>query len=67
VQLRGQGAGTLLVVTAALGDKRIVGCAFVVKPDAEADAATIMQSVQSLEGPPAEGQQPADAQRMEGI
>ena len=67
VQLRGQGAGTLLVVTAALGDKRIVGCGFVVKPEAEADAATIMQSVQSLEGPPAEGQQPAAGPRLEGI
>jgi hypothetical protein len=63
VALRGKGSGTLLVVTATFGGGRIVGCGFVVKPDAETQAAAIMQSVQSLTAPAAS----AAGLRMEEI
>ncbi|HMJ14437.1 MAG TPA: hypothetical protein VK524_23640 [Polyangiaceae bacterium] len=44
-------AGSLLVVHAVFGDQTLVGAGFVVKPAAEAQAAPIMTSVQSLRSP----------------
>jgi hypothetical protein len=52
-ELREQGAGTLLVFVAKIAPDRVVtGLGFVVVPDAEADAAKVMQAVQSLKGKP---------------
>ena len=50
-ELREQGVGTLLVFVAKLAPNRVVtGLGFVVVPDAEADAAKVMQAVQTLKG-----------------
>jgi hypothetical protein len=50
-QIKGKGEGTLLAFHAKLaGDEMIVGVGFVVVPDAEAEAAQVMQSLQSLKG-----------------
>jgi hypothetical protein len=50
-ELREQGAGTVLVFVARLGEGRVVtGLGFVVVPEAEADAEKIMHAVQSLKG-----------------
>ena len=52
-ELRGQGAGTLLVFVAREGTERVLtGVGFVVIPEAQADAEKIMQAVQSLKGTP---------------
>ncbi|HEY4102812.1 MAG TPA: hypothetical protein VGM44_02940, partial [Polyangiaceae bacterium] len=52
-ELREQGVGTLLVFVEKLAaDRVVVGLGFVVVPDAEADAAKVMQAVQTLKGAP---------------
>ena len=52
-ELREQGAGTVLVFVARLGEGRVIaGLGFVVVPEAEADAEKIMHAVQSLKGTP---------------
>ena len=52
-ELREQGVGTLLVFVAKLAPNRVVtGLGFVVVPEAEGDAAKVMQAVQTLKGTP---------------
>ena len=52
-ELREQGIGTLLVFVVKLAPSRVItGLGFVVVPDAEADAAKVMQAVQSVKGTP---------------
>jgi hypothetical protein len=52
-ELREQGIGTLLVFVAKFAPNRVIaGLSFVVVPDAEADAAKVMQAVQTLKGNP---------------
>jgi hypothetical protein len=52
-ELREQGVGTLLVFVEKIApDRELVGLGFVVVPDAEADAAKVMQAVQTLKGAP---------------
>ncbi|MEO6599233.1 MAG: hypothetical protein ABIQ16_05125 [Polyangiaceae bacterium] len=52
-ELHEQGSGTLLLFVSRLSDNRVVtGLGFVVVPEAEADAAKVMASVQSLKVKP---------------
>jgi hypothetical protein len=52
-ELRETGVGTLLVFVARLAPDRVItGLGFVVVPEAEADAETVMHAVQTLKGKP---------------